>query len=141
MAIYLGLPSPAGSSDLPESRRVALCFLFGLASDGVYICPSCYQEGGSLLHCPSTLTRSCRAVHFCCTILGVASTGRYPASCPVKPGLSSSDAFRPAGRDYLFYLPEMILTSVFQKVKHTGKQSRLAAFSSTNRNIDIHNPC
>ena len=29
------------------------------------------------------------AVYFCCTILGVASTGRYPASCPVKPGLSS----------------------------------------------------
>ena len=56
MAIYLGLPSPAGSSDLPESRRAALCFLFGLASDGVYICPSCYQEGGSLLHCPSNLT-------------------------------------------------------------------------------------
>ncbi len=27
--------------------------------------------------------------HFCCTILGVTSTGRYPASCPVKPGLSS----------------------------------------------------
>src|SRR5699024_7945915 len=25
---------------------------------------------------------------------GVTSTGRYPASCPVKPGLSSSAAFR-----------------------------------------------
>ena len=48
--------SPPGSSDLPESRRAALCFLFGLASDGVYICPACYQSGGSLLHCPSTLT-------------------------------------------------------------------------------------
>ena len=34
------------------------------------------------------------AVYFCCTGLGVASTGRYPASCPVKPGLSSSAAFR-----------------------------------------------
>ena len=31
-------------------------FLFGLASDGVYMCPCCYQQGGSLLHCPSTLT-------------------------------------------------------------------------------------
>ena len=56
MAIYPLLPSPADSSDLPESRRAALCFLFGLASNGVYICPACYQPGGSLLHCPSTLT-------------------------------------------------------------------------------------
>ena len=30
--------------------------LLGLASDGVYICPVCYQAGGSLLHCLSTLT-------------------------------------------------------------------------------------
>ena len=70
-----------------------LCF--GLASDGVYMCPPCYQRGGSLLHCLSTLTHSVLyAVYFCCTGLGVTSTGRYPASCPVKPGLSSSAAFR-----------------------------------------------
>ena len=31
----------------------------------------------------------CLAVYFCCTGLGVTSTGRYPASCPMKPGLSS----------------------------------------------------
>ena len=57
------------------------------------MCPVCYQAGGSLLHCLSTLTgASCApAVYFCCTGLGVASTGRYPASCPVKPGLSSPD--------------------------------------------------
>ena len=36
MAIYLGLLSPAASSNLPGSRRAALCSLFGLASDGVY---------------------------------------------------------------------------------------------------------
>ena len=29
------------------------------------------------------------AVYLCCTGLGVTSTGRYPASCPMKPGLSS----------------------------------------------------
>ncbi len=34
------------------------------------------------------------AVYLCCTGLGVTSTGRYPASCPVKPGLSSSAPFR-----------------------------------------------
>ena len=69
--------------------------LSGLASNGVYMCPLCCQRGGSLLHCPSTLTQILWAVHFCCTGLGVASTGRYPASCPVKPGLSSPAAFRP----------------------------------------------
>ena len=58
------------------------------------------------------------AVYFCCTILGVASTGRYPASCPAKPGLSSSGTFRPASRDYLFYLSHVpILSSVISKVK------------------------
>ena len=30
--------------------------LFGLASDGVYICPFCYQKGGELLPRHSTLT-------------------------------------------------------------------------------------
>ena len=58
------------------------------------MCPACYQDGGSLLHCLSTLTMETMAVYFCCTGLGVASTGRYPASCPVKPGLSSPAAFR-----------------------------------------------
>ncbi len=67
------------------------------------MCPVRYRTGGSLLHCLSTLTKSpafhrnsqvpvCHkllAVYFCCTGLGVASTGCYPASCPVKPGLSS----------------------------------------------------
>lgn len=35
------------------------------------------------------------AVSFCCTFLGVTSTRRYLASCPVKLGLSSPAAFRP----------------------------------------------
>ena len=76
--------------------------LFGLASDGVYICPLCYQRGGSLLNCPSTLT-TCVAVYFCCTSLGVTSTGRYPASCPMKPGLSSPAPFRLYKRDHSSY--------------------------------------
>ena len=91
MIICLGWLSPVTSSDLPKAGGPrTLCF--GLASDGVYMCPPCCQKGGSLLHCPSTLTSSGQpedAVYFCCTFLGVASTGRYPASCPVKPGLSS----------------------------------------------------
>ena len=94
MIIYLVLMLPPGSSDLPESatgRRIA--FLFGLASDGVYICHCCYQQCGELLPRLSTLTLK-SAVYFCCTSLGVASTGRYPASCPMKLGLSSPKAFR-----------------------------------------------
>ena len=87
--IYLGLLLPTASSDLPESRPgkpVAFflsCFGWGLHS------PACYHTGGSLLHCHSTLTGICRRFLFYCTSLGVTSTGRYPASCPMKPGLSS----------------------------------------------------
>ena len=68
------------------------------------MCPCRYRQGGSPLHCLSTLT-SCLAVYFCCTILEVAFTGRYPASCPVKPGLSSPIPFRLNGRDHLFHSP------------------------------------
>ena len=42
-------PTRKHSGQLYRSR-------FGLASDGVYMCPCCYQQGGSLLHCLSTLT-------------------------------------------------------------------------------------
>ena len=79
---------------------------FGLASNGVYICPVSYLTGGGLLSHPSTLTSIKLAVYFCCTILGVASTGRYPASCPVKPGLSSlrrESLVTPANREHLSY--------------------------------------
>jgi len=110
------LPKP--SSDLPESGpgrsllSVWSCSGWGLHS------PSRYRDGGSLLHCHSTLTRrgllrktseDCLQssghiaynpsgrYYFCCTGLGVASTGCYPASCPVvvsytaiPPSLSST---------------------------------------------------
>ena len=56
MIIYLDILLPICSSNLPESWRATICFLLGLASSGVYMCPVCYQTGGSLLHCPSTLT-------------------------------------------------------------------------------------
>ena len=79
------------------------CFGWGLHG-------SCrYRQDGSLLHCLSTLTGSTfmlSAVYFCCTGLGVTSTGRYPASCPLKPGLSSSAPFRLYSRDHLAYLHE-----------------------------------
>ena len=79
----------------PTWKRIGPIYRFhlGLASDEVYICPACYQPGGKLLPYHFTLTTYV-AVYFCCTSLRVAPTGRYPASCPVKPGLSSPAAFR-----------------------------------------------
>ena len=88
--------------------------LCGLASDGVYICPLCYQKGGSLLHCPSTLTGRNR--RFISVALSLESPPpdviRHP--CPVKPGLSSSGTFRPASRDHLSYLHHMFSGQCFR---------------------------
>ena len=108
------------------------------------MCPLCYQRGGSLLHCPSTLTQlwlsqnsknsneffprfAAGAVYFCCTILGVASTGRYPASCPVKPGLSSPRCT--PGRDHLLYL----FTINYYTLIQTFRQALLQKAMSTSR--------
>ena len=125
MVIYLVLLSPAGSSDLPESRRAALRSLFGLASDGVYMCPACYQTGGSLLHCPSTLTFKAaakKAVHFCCTVPGVASARRYLAPCPVKPGLSSPAALRYRGSGHLSYSQRVL---VYHRIMGLSRETML----------------
>ena len=117
MVIYLDRPSPDGSSGLPGSRRAALCFLFGLASSGVCMCPPCYHWGGSLLHCLSTLT-CFHAVYFCCTVPEVAFAGRYPASCPVKPGLSSPASLRTAAATICLTQNLFILAYIFFNV-HT----------------------
>ena len=53
-------------------------------------------------------TVSPSAVHFCCTVPGVTSAGRYPASCPVKPGLSSPGPFRLSGSGRLSHLRAII---------------------------------
>lgn len=47
-----------------------------------------FYMSGSLLHYHFTLTR--RRYIFCCASLKVSLTGRYPASCSVKSGLSST---------------------------------------------------
>ena len=87
-AIYLGLPLPVRLVRHYQSLSGPLVALFGLVPDGVYICPPCCQGGGALLPHLSTLA-SYEAVYFCCTFPGVASAGRYPASCPMVLGLSS----------------------------------------------------
>ena len=56
-------------------------------------CRRRYRLRGGLLPHRFTLThghlRARRRFVFCCTFLEVSLTGRYPASCPAEPGLSS----------------------------------------------------
>ena len=105
--------------NLPASttgRRIALCwscFEWGLHS------LLRYRSSGGLLHRHSTLTCTCRRFIFCCTGLGVASTGRYPAPCPVKPGLSS-----PNGRDHLCCSLCYSIKSIRKIQAKTGTPSR-----------------
>jgi len=55
--IHLGLPSPAASSNLPESTAGhGIAFLFGLAPGGVYHAAECYHLRGALLPHHFTLT-------------------------------------------------------------------------------------
>ena len=70
------------------------------------------------LRAPKRL-RTDMAVHFCCTVPGVTSAGRYPASCPVKPGLSSPGPFRLSG---------------------SGRLSRLRAYSNTHASQEQPHP-
>ena len=57
------------------------------------------------------LHRRSDAVSLCCTFLGVASTGRYPAPCPMVLGLSSSGETRMRPFSLLTFL-----TKVFRGV-------------------------
>src|SRR5690606_8630971 len=78
-----------------RALRKAPCVLLGLAPDGVYQGISRQMPSWSLT--PRFHPCLCRgrprpsAVRFCGTILQLALTGRYPASCPAEPGLSSRD--------------------------------------------------
>ena len=87
--IYLVLPLPTGSSDLPETGRANLLFLLDLASDGVYTALAVTSKTVVSYTTIPPLPENLRRFLFCCTFLRVTSTGRYPASCPMKPGLSS----------------------------------------------------
>ena len=106
MIIYLGLPLPEGSSDLPESttgRRIAFCSVL-LRMEFTCARPVTRTAVVSYTAFPPLPPKE--AVYFCCTGLGVTSTGRYPASCPLKPVLSSSAPFRLYSRDHLTCLHE-----------------------------------
>ena len=94
MVIYLDFLLPGSSSDLPwgtTGSRMASCAV--LLRMG-FTEPLLLPEERWALTSPFHPYRPKPAVYFCCTFLRVASTGRYPASCPVKLGLSSPETFR-----------------------------------------------
>jgi len=102
--IHLGAPLPTSSSDLPgdssgplsrrrlEVSRATPPPYAVLLRMGFTLPPPLPGVRWALtppFHpCPPTARRSGRFV-FCGTLLGVTPTGRYPASCPAKLGLSS----------------------------------------------------
>ena len=93
--IYPILLSPAGFSDPPEnvtgSHNVFYSVLLRMGfTYALSVTRKTVVSYTALPPLPEFLP----AVHFCCTVLGVTSTRRYLASCPVKPGLSSPDPFR-----------------------------------------------
>jgi len=97
MIIHLGLPLLTGSSSLPESKReprLALPYL-ALLRAGFTMPPVVTSRGGALLPHRFTLTRDQRklAVYSLWHYPKVTLTGRYPALCPMQPGLSSADKF------------------------------------------------
>ena len=81
---------------------------------GLHGTPRC-RGVGELLP-PLSILADCSAVCFCCTILGVASTGRYPASCSAVLGLSSrlSPRDRMINSGYVsLYLSKNFLSNLF----------------------------
>lgn len=100
--IHPGRRLPDGSSNLPGSDwpgRPAP--LFGLASNGVCLARRVTTTTGGLLLHPFTLTSTAQgrlAVCFLLRFPEIALSGRYPAFCPMKPGLSSPRQDREAPR-------------------------------------------
>ena len=110
MIIYLEWLLPVISSDLPKASGPRQCFASVLLRMGFTYAPPVTRKAvvsyTALPPLPAPgkpeTEETCgffpliqrEAVYFCCTFLRVASTGRYPASCPVKPGLSSPAVFR-----------------------------------------------
>ena len=103
MIIYLDLTLPPDSSDLPESKDGQSTFLFGLASDGVYMAFSVTRETVvSYTAFPPLPEKTWR-------YLSVALSLESPPPDVIRhPALRSPDfphlaPFGPASRDYISY--------------------------------------
>jgi hypothetical protein len=97
--ISLGAALPRPSCGRPGSIGRAARSLLDLAPDGACRAAPVTRCAGELLPHRFTLTRrrdGRRAVCFCGASPRVTPPGRYPASCPVESGLSSTR--RPHGR-------------------------------------------
>jgi len=94
-------PLPAGSCDFRERSGPLLNALIPILHRVGFTGRTSHQAAGELLPRLSTLTCVKQAVYLCCTFLGVASTGSYPAPCPMVLGLSSPR--REARSDRLSY--------------------------------------
>ena len=118
-AIYPGCLLPDSSSDLPEADGPPLPRLAVLLQMGFTYAPPVTGRAVVSYTAISPLP-ACegRRYTFCCTFLGVTSTGRYPASCPVKPGLSSPGPFRLSGSGRLSRLRAYFI------IRQKGKQMR-----------------
>ena len=84
-AVADGLQQPTRK----HGRAVLDASLLGLAPGGVYLASDVTAGPGELLPHPFTLTRLGGRTSLCGTFPGVTPAGRYPAPCPVEPGLSS----------------------------------------------------
>lgn len=99
MTIHLGRELPLGSSNLPGGKTGRLvATLFGFAPGGACLARTVARPAGELLPHPFTLTAGePAAVYSLLRLPGVTSAGRYPAPCPVEPGLSSRRLWASSG--------------------------------------------
>ena len=93
--IYLGRPSPSGSSDSTRKvPRAASSLPYSVLLRVGFTKPPDYSDAGALLPHLSTLTYpKIGGFRFYGTFPEVALAGRYPAHCPVEPGLSSCSSY------------------------------------------------
>lgn len=94
MIICLILLSPADFSDPPKSNPGRIIAFDSVLLRVRFTWHFLLPENRWALTPPFHPYRPQPAVYLCCTVFGVASTGRYPAPCPMKPGLSSLAPFR-----------------------------------------------
>ena len=105
---------PDGSSDPPESTTGSRIAFVSVLLRMEFTCARSVTTTAVVSYTAfPPLPSIKKAVYFCCTGLGVTSTGRYPASCPAKPGLSSSEPFRLFSRDYLAWLRKCYSSTFF----------------------------
>ncbi len=131
-AIYLASALPQNSvppADCAGPARGKSPSAYGVASDRVYTCTQLPDVPVSSYLAFSSLPRK-TAVFFCCTFPEVTLGGRYPLSCPVKPGLSSRQYLSATWRAAVFPSPTDIIPEKNGKVnKNTNLPCRAVEFS------------